>query len=160
MECIVEKCKNDILIKSKGLCKSCYGKELYLKNKEVIIARVKKYQSENKDIIKIKKNDYNKNFSKRDREREKISKPLYKTWEGIKLRCYNPNFKQYKDYGGRGIKMCDRWKKSYREFEKDMGERPEGMTLDRIDVNGDYTPDNCRWATWVQQNNNKRNNKN
>lgn len=85
--------------------------------------------------------------------------PLYDTWHGMKNRCMNSNFSQYEDYGGRGVKVCDRWLDPFAgfwNFVEDMGPRPEGYSLDRIDPDGDYCPENCEWADRITQNNNTR----
>lgn len=83
----------------------------------------------------------------------------YTSWAGAKKRCTNPKDRNYRHYGGRGIRMCDRWSKDFAAFFADMGPCPEGMEIDRVDVNGDYKPCNCRWATLSQQALNKRNTK-
>ena len=82
---------------------------------------------------------------------------IYQIWQSMKQRCYNPNTARYSSYGGRGIKICDRWLNSFLNFLEDMGPRPNpDYSIDRIDVNGDYEPDNCRWATVKIQNENRR----
>ena len=80
----------------------------------------------------------------------------YKSWISMKSRCNGPNSTNYKYYGGRGITVCERWD-SFNNFLADLGPRPEGMTLDRIDSNGNYEPGNCRWATVTNQNQNRSN---
>lgn len=82
--------------------------------------------------------------------------PTYLSWQNAKARCYNPKNKRFSDYGGRGITMCDRWRENFEAFLEDMGERPDGDSIDRIDNNGNYEPGNCRWASKGQQNGNVR----
>ena len=83
--------------------------------------------------------------------------PWYNSYRCMRSRCYRPKDPSYKYYGGRGIKVCDEWL-NIENFEKWVKEHPyfEGATLDRINVDGDYEPSNCRWATMVQQANNRR----
>lgn len=80
----------------------------------------------------------------------------YRVWVAMKGRCLNPTNKDYKYYGARGITVCHRWRTSFLNFLADMGERPEGMSLDRINNDGHYEPSNCRWATAHEQGGNRR----
>lgn len=85
--------------------------------------------------------------------------PLYAVWKGLFTRCYNKNSKDYKYYGAKGITVCDKWSikggEGFWNFVKDMAPRPDGMTLDRINRNLGYSPDNCKWSTPLEQVNNR-----
>lgn len=86
--------------------------------------------------------------------------PLYTCWINIKQRCYNPNCSSYPWYGGCGITVCKRWRRSFADFASDMGDKPTPQhSIDRIDPSGNYCPENCRWATRKQQARNAKNNR-
>lgn len=97
---------------------------------------------------------YRKEVNKKHGKRNSLT---YSVWSNIKQRCYNPNASGYENYGGRGIKVCSRWKNSFENFYYDMGKRPsKNHSIDRVNNNGDYSKENCRWATKKQQNRNSR----
>ena len=95
--------------------------------------------------------------SKKHTKHGLCTSPEYKAWQSMKNRCYCPNQTAYPNYGGRGISVCDVWRSNFNQFYKDMGLRPSAEhSLDRINVNGNYEPINCRWATHEEQVNNRR----
>lgn len=98
----------------------------------------------------------------RDVARERLIKhgmkgtKIYRIWKNMKSRCNNPKVPNYKHYGGRGITVCKEWEESFETFYSDMNNPPNGFTLDRINNDKGYCLSNCRWATWTEQNLNKR----
>lgn len=87
-----------------------------------------------------------------------VETPTYRSWHSMKNRCTNPKTCNWKEYGGRGITVCERWQgeRGFQNFLADLGERPEGQTLERLNVNGNYQPSNCCWATYSEQRRNQR----
>lgn len=92
---------------------------------------------------------------RRARTHGETKTPTYNSWKSMIHRCYREDNASYKNYGAKGIGVCKRWHK-YENFKKDMGERPSGHTLDRIDSSKNYSPSNCRWATRIEQNSNRK----
>lgn len=118
-------------------CKRSYYTFISIKNKKSIIPRVTVYSKEGTELAKQYKSEY-------------------KIYGAMKQRCYNPKNNRYYLYGGRGIKVCDRWLENFKNFFDDMGPRPSNRhSIDRIDSDGMYEPTNCRWATYSEQNKNK-----
>lgn len=98
----------------------------------------------------------NKNNLKHGHKSFGETSKTYMAWQNMKRRCYNKKDRQYKDYGGRGVTVCNRWM-DFKNFLKDVGEIPGGFTLDRTNNNGNYCPKNCRLSTTKEQNKNRRN---
>ena len=131
MTCLVEKCNNNI--HCKGYCNKHYNK--YKTYGDPLFGR-------DRNCIHEKHN--------------MTGTSEYNTWKSMKRRCYSNSDKSFKNYGGRGITVCDRWKNSFLAFYEDMGKRPNNMSLDRIDNNKGYSKDNCRWTNNIIQARNQR----
>lgn len=135
--------------------------DLYI-SKDMTSTQVAKILSSSNSVVCRELNKYELITLKRENKRIIKNKRMYRIWQAAKSRCLNVNDISYKNYGLRGITICDEWKNSFAEFYKwSMGHGyDDKLTIDRIDCSGNYTPSNCRWVCYKTQNNNKRDNLN
>lgn len=137
MECRVKSCDKPVVIKKHQLCWAHYLKWWRYGDPE----RQQTYRCSGEDHPNYKHGRWND--------------PTYKTWVHMVSRCYNPKDEAYNRYGNQGITVCNRWRESFWNFLADMGEKPDRLTLDRIDSTRSYEPENCRWASYTEQGRNR-----
>jgi len=137
----------------KFLCKCDCGTMVEVRLDKMKLGNTKSCGCYNKELIT--KPHKPTNLTHGHTKKGNVSREFH-SWHGMKQRCTNPKTKHYNYYGGRGITICDRWLNSFTDFIEDMGPRPEGKSLDRINNDGNYEPNNCKWSTQVEQLKNRR----
>ncbi len=125
-------------------CQCVCGAQKEVSSSDLVTGHIKSCGCLNAEVRKQKATRHGYNRS-----------PTYVAWCNMRARCNNPKNKRFSSYGGRGIAVCERWA-TFDNFLADMGPKPDGKTLERVDVDGDYEPSNCVWADWETQHNNKR----
>lgn len=153
---VLERAKNDKLGRARWLCRCDCGKEKIVSGTNLRSGQTRSCGCLSKEMSV--KNGLKSRIGERSLKHGDFGSKLYGVWAGMKRRCQNPNTTYYKDYGGRGIKVCNEWQnyEAFKEWALESGYK-EGLTIERIDVNGNYCPNNCKWIPLSAQNANKRN---